>query len=136
MAKKVKSPLASIIPPIINPEDFGGFPAFRETFLVLVTDPQANDTIRSFGKLMQELVLAARSEWPSQPEGTFRADLRAAVADLRQIQGSLLEFTGDSFGPVTKHEAFLAGLGNEIASELGRLADRLEAELGSFRGKV
>jgi hypothetical protein len=66
----------------------------------------------------------------------LRASLRAAVADLRHVQGSLLEWTGENFPPATPHEGHLASVGNEVAHSLGELADRLEKELGSWRGEV
>jgi hypothetical protein len=127
-------PPPSVVPPIIVPEEYEEFPAFRETFLVLFTDPEANATMRAFGKLLLDFVLAAWGEWPNQPEGIFRASLRAAVADLHHVQGALLEWTGENFGPVTPHEEYLASVGTDVAHALGELADKLEKELGSWRG--
>jgi len=123
------------IPPIIAPEDHEEFPTFRETFLVFFTDPEANATMRALGKLLLDFTLATWGEWPEHPEGIFRAELRAVIADLRCAQGSLLELTGEAFSPQTPHEGHLASIGNRIAHEVGQLADRLENELGSWRGE-
>jgi hypothetical protein len=114
-------------PPVIAPEDHEEFPAFRETFLVFFTEPEANATMRAFGKLLLDFTLATWGEWPNQPEGMFRASLRAAVADLRCAQGSLLELTGDSFAPETPHEGHLASIGTDVAHAVGELASRLGA---------
>jgi hypothetical protein len=124
------------IPPIIAPEDYEEFPTFRETFLVFFTDPEANATMRALGKLLLDFTLATWGDWPHPPEGMFRASLRSAVADLRHVQGALLEWTGENFGPVTPHEEYLASVGTDVAHALGELADRLEKELGSFRGEA
>jgi hypothetical protein len=124
------------IPPIIAPEDHEEFPTFRETFLVFFTDPEANATMRALGKLLLDFTLATWGDWPDQPEGMFRASLRSAVADLRHVQGSLLEWTGETFSPATPHEGYLATVGDRTARAVGELADRLEAELGSFRGEA
>ena len=124
------------IPPIIDPQRYEEFPVFRETFLVFVTDPTANAAARSFGTLFYDLVLAGWGDWPDPAEGMFRASLRAAIADLRHVQGCLLDWTGDTYTAATPHEGFLANLGEDVGHELGRLADRLEGEMGSFRGEV
>jgi hypothetical protein len=129
-------PPLSIVPPVIAPEDHEEFPTFRETFLVFFTDPEANATMRAFGKLLLDFTLATWGDWPHPPEGMFRASLRSAVADLRHVQGALLEWTGENFGPVTPHEEYLASVGTDVAHALGELADRLEKELGSFRGEA
>jgi hypothetical protein len=122
------------IPPIIDPKEYEEFPAFRETFMVFVTDPAANAALRGFGKLLFDGILAVWGDWPDHPEGMFRASLRAAIADLRHVQGALLEWTGESFTYDTPHEEFLASVGTEVAHSLGELVDRLEGELGSWRG--
>jgi hypothetical protein len=124
------------IPPIIDPKGHEAFPTFRETFLVYFTDPTADAAVRGFGILLFDLLLNSWGEWPKHPEGIFRASLRAVIADLRCAQGSLLELTGDAFSPETPHEGHLASIGNQIAHEVGQLANRLERELGSWRGEV
>ena len=121
------------IPPVIDPQHFEDFPTFRETFLLYVTDPDANAALRGFGKLLFDGILALWGDWPDHPEGLFRASLRAAIADLRHVQGALLEWTGSSRYD-TPHEEYLAGVGTEVAHALGELVDRLEGELGTWRG--
>jgi hypothetical protein len=130
------TPSSPAVPPTIDPAKYEEFPTFRETFLVFFTDPTANATTRAYGKLLYDLVLAAWGDWPDPPEGMLRASLRAAVADLRHVQGALLEWTGESFSPVTPHEGHLASVGDDIARSVGQLADRLEKELGSWRGEA
>jgi len=124
------------IPPIIDPKGHEAFPTFRETFMVYVTDPAANTALRGFGTLLYDFLLNFWGEWPKHPEGIFRAELRAVIADLRCAQGSLMELTGEAFSPETPHEGYLASIGHQIAHEVGRLADRFEQELGSWRGEA
>jgi hypothetical protein len=128
--------LPPAIPPVIDPKRYEEFPTFRETFLVFVTDAKANATLRAFGKLLLDFVLATWGDWPDPPEGMFRASLRAVVADLRHIEGALTEWAGEDFAPATSHEEFLAGVGIDVAHALAELADRLEKELGSWRGEA
>jgi len=130
------APPAAAVPPIIDPKRHEDFPTFRETFLVYFTDPAADAAVRGFGTLLYDFLLNSWGEWPKHPEGIFRASLRAVVADLRCAQGSLLELTGEAFSPGTPHEGHLASIGYQIAHEVGQLADRLERELGSWRGEA
>jgi hypothetical protein len=127
-------PPVPAMPPRIDPSRFEDFPAFRESFLICVSDPRANNTLRAFGKLLHELVLGAWRDWPVQREGIFRASLRAAVADLRHVQGSLAENTGPD-SVAEPDEAHLAKIGAHVARGLEVLADRLELELNSWQAE-
>ena len=124
------------IPPIIDPAKFEDFATFRETFLLYFSDPEANATLRSLGNLLHNFVLEYWRFWPDQPEGLLRASLRAAVADLRHVQGFLTEWAGPNTNHGTPHGEHLAKVGGVVARDLGGLADRLEAELGTWRGEA
>jgi hypothetical protein len=125
-------------PPVIDPADFENFPAFRESFLLYFSDPWANAALRSLGSLLYDFVLEYWHHWPDQPEGLLRASLRAAVAvaDLRHMQGFLTEWASPETAHGSPHEEHLAVFGGGIARDLGVLADRLETELGPWRGEV
>ncbi len=123
----------AVSPPVIRPEEFEDYPAFREVFLLLFTDARANAAMRGFGRVLHELVLEFWGYWPPHPEGLFPAELRAAVADLRQVQGCLQEWTGPACPVDTEHERRLAGVGADVAMAIGELAARLEVELNSWR---
>jgi hypothetical protein len=118
------------VPPTIAPEDFEDYPAFRETFLVFFTDPTANATMRAFGKLLFDFVLATWGDWPDPPEGMLFASLRAAVADLRHLEGSLLEWTDPEMVAFDPAETRAARVSRKLAGDLGALADRLDRTLG------
>ncbi len=120
------------IPPIIDPARFEDFPVLRETFLLYVPDPKANASLRGAADLLFDLILEYWGKWPNHPEGFLRASLRAAVADLRYVQGFLAE--PEEGSQDTPHEEHLAAVGAAIAPEIGALADRLEKELGTWRG--
>ena len=124
------------LPPVIDPAHFEGFPAFRETFLLYFSEPKGNATLRSLGDLLYTLVLEYWQHWPDQPEGLLRASLRAAIADMRHVQGFLAEWAGPDTAHETPHLEHLAKVGGVVARDLGTLADRLEAELGPWRGDV
>jgi hypothetical protein len=121
----------AVSPPIIDPERFEDFSVFRETFLHFVSGAAANATLRAFGDLLYDLILEFWQYWPPQPEGAVQAGIRAAVADLRHVQGFL------SKGPAASYEtpldAHLTRVGSEVALEVGKQADRLERDLSRRR---
>ena len=124
------------IPPIIDPAMFESFPAFRETFLLYFPDPGANDALRAVGELLYDMVLEYWQHWPDHPEGLIRAQLRAAVADLRHLQGFLAELATAEDGSPTPHEAHLCRVAGDVSRDLATVADRVEKELGTWRGEV
>jgi len=76
--------------PRIDPAQWEEHEGFRETLLLHYTDPEANETLRRLGKLMSDLSLESAPSWPHHyPEGETRAELAAALADLRHLQGFL-----------------------------------------------
>jgi hypothetical protein len=118
-------------PPAVSPARFEDFPAFRETFLGVFTDPTYNAALRQVGNLIFEMALEYRGQWPNQPEGVIRSELRALVADLRVIQGHLdsLADPGNASPNTDQEERHLAVAGR-IAEDVRHAADTLELELG------
>jgi hypothetical protein len=123
-------------PPLIDPEQFEDFMAFRETFMVFFPDRRANGEMRGFARLLFEMVIETWGGWPDHPEGIFPAELRAAVADMRFLQGAMSSWCGPAFTASGEYEVRLAGVGADVALAIGELADRLETELDSWLGKV
>ncbi|HEX4960911.1 MAG TPA: hypothetical protein VF173_08740 [Thermoanaerobaculia bacterium] len=135
--REVEEELAppAAIPPLIDPKLWESFPVYRETFLVYVTDPKRNADLRGYGELLHELVLEFAEYWPDQPEGWIRSNLRAAVADLRHLEGflaSLGEFPPEN----ERFEAHLCRMAGRLAAEVAAVAGQIERELGSWRGEA
>ena len=92
-------------PPTVDPARHEDFPAFRETFLGIFTDPTYNAALRDVGNLLYEMALEHRGYWPDEPEGVIRSELRALVADLRVIQGHLSSMSNpENASPNTEQE--------------------------------
>jgi hypothetical protein len=121
------------IPPRIDPDRWEDFPVFRETFLAYFTVPKYNFALRTVGKMLLEMTLASWGEWPDQPEGLRRAELRAAVADLRHLEGYLV--TAGSDPPDDPYEAALCRTAVLMSQEVGSVAEHIEAKLGTWRGE-
>jgi hypothetical protein len=116
--------------PRIDPSLWEKHEGFRETLLLYFTEPGANKTLRDLGALLFDLSLLGAESWPHHSEGETRAELRAAVADLRHLEGFLA-----SVG--REHEVSSLSLTDEALSrfaagealEVGAIAERIEEEL-------
>ncbi|HEX4966341.1 MAG TPA: hypothetical protein VF173_36370 [Thermoanaerobaculia bacterium] len=128
-------PEKAVSPPVIPPDRWEDFPCFREIFLVMFTDARANAAMRAFGHLQYEMVIETWGQWPDHREGIFPAELRAAVADLRHVQGAMASWCGPAFSNSSEYEIRLAEVGKAVALAIGELTDRLEVELNSWQGK-
>lgn len=117
--------------PRIDPASWEEGEGFRETLLLHVTDPTANITLRSLGGLFFNLFLECAPSYPHHSEGETRSELRAALADLRHLEGFLAsvgrEHEISSLSPADDELSQFAG---SQALELGRVADEIELVLG------
>ena len=123
------------IPPLVRPDRWEDFAVYRETFLVYFTEPRDNVALRDSGRLTHNMALEYYRHWPDQPEGWTRSHLRAAVADLRHLEGFLATF-GENPPEDHPHEAHLCRTAGKMARKVASVADQLEKELGSWRGEA
>jgi len=118
-------------PPVLDPARWEDFEGFRETFLLNFSDPRDNAALRALGRVLYHLILEAAHVMPGPPEGWVRTHLRAAVADLRFLQG-FLSFVGEERQntDLPADEEDLCRVVAGKARSLGRIADGIEARLG------
>jgi hypothetical protein len=119
--------------PQIDPQRWEKHEGFRETLLLHFTHPKANRTLRDLGDLLFDLSLKAAPSWPHHSEGETRAELRAAVADLRHLEGFLAsvgrEHVLSSLSPADEAlSRFAAG----EALEVRAIALQIEEELSRW----
>jgi len=106
---------------------------FRETFLYYFTQPEAAHVLRRVGVLLYDMTLGAGGEWPDWPESQTRAEFRAAVADLFQMQGLLSAIWKDGeLSTVPAEDAPLC----KRALDWSRVAARLAREIDEALGPV
>ena len=116
--------------PRIDPAEWEEHEGFRETLLLHFTDPEANSTLRRAGSLLFSLSLEAAALWPHHPEGETRAELRAAVADLRHLEGFLAAVGREhEVSSLSEDEDVLSLVAARQAVELSRIAEEIEAAL-------
>jgi hypothetical protein len=131
-------PVPAVTPPTIDPARWEDSEGFRESFLLYFTRADANAALRTVAMLLYDLVLDAGTVlMPDHPEGWARAQVRAALADLRHMQGYLESLTkeaeGSSLEPYEEHLYRFAGARSAV---LATVADEIEAQLGPWRGEI
>src|SRR3954470_13151418 len=110
--------------PRIDPAHFEESEGFRETLLVRYTEPQANETLRRLGVLLFDLSLTHAEDWPHHSEGETRAELSAALADLRHLQGFLSSVGREhEISSLSDADDALSIFAGEQAGELARIGD-------------
>ena len=128
------APPAAVLPPTIDPARWEDFPTFRESLLRHCTGPAANAAMRAFGDLLFEMILEWNNTQPDDPEGYVRHDLRAALADLRALEG-FLAYIGretedlDEDDPEDADSYQLCELAERMAGRLARIAAEIEKAL-------
>lgn len=117
--------------PRIDPAQWEEHEGFRETLLLHFTDPEANTTLRRLGDLFLTLSLECAPSWPHHPEGETRSELRAALADLRHLEGFLSgvgqEHVVSSLGD---DDDALSRFAARQAQKVARIAEEIEQAIG------
>lgn len=117
-------------PPVISPENWESFQGFRETFLMHFPGVDVNAAFRTLATLVYDLILETPAVQPDPPEGHIRTHLRAAIADLRFLQGYLQTLSQD-MSPTPEDEPLCRAAGTR-AILLERITDELEQHLGAL----
>ena len=137
MPEHVEStPPPALTPPTLDPGRWEDFNGYRETFLVYFPDPFANASLRKAADLYYQLVLESPVVMPAPPEGWVRSQIRAALADLRFLQGFLASLGDEADTSNTPHEEHLCRFAGKRAEVIARAADEIEAQLGAWRGET
>lgn len=118
------------VPPDLDPTRWEDFEGFRETFLLNFTDPEHNRALRTVACLLYNLILEAAHAMPETEEGWVRAHVRAALADLRFLQG-FLTFLGEErrAESLPEDDRVLCRAVGRKARALGRIAEEIAGAL-------
>lgn len=129
-------PVPALTPPTLDPARWEDFNGYRETFLLYFPDPTANASLRKAADLYYQLILESPVVMPAPPEGWVRSQIRAALADLRFLQGFLASLGDEADTSNTPHEEHLCRFAGKRAEVIGKAADEIEAQLGAWRGET
>ena len=118
------------VPPVIQPAAWEDYPVFRETALIYLSEPEFNAAIRTAGDYFFGMLLECYADWPEWAESSTRTELRAAVADLRHLQGFLASVGQERrVASLSPGDVRLSRHASGAARMLKRLADSIESKL-------
>jgi hypothetical protein len=117
-------------PPVIDPAAWEDYPAFRETFLMYFTPPGYAAALRTVGEMLHTMILENYRPWPGWPESSTRTEMRAALADLRHLQGFLASVGREKdLSSLDPEDAYLSNTAARLARQIKHAADGIEREL-------
>src|SRR4051812_15841629 len=123
-------PLAAT-PPTIDPAAWEDYPAFRETFLMYFTPPGYAAALRTVGEMLHTMILESYDPWLGWPESSTRTEMRAALADLRHLQGFLASVGREKeLSSLDPEDAYLSNTAARLSRQIKHAADGIERELG------
>ena len=129
------TPPPAATPPTIDPAVWEDFPAFRETFLMYFTPPGYAAALRTVGEMLHTMILENYRPWPGWPESSTRTEMRAAVADLRHMQGFLASVGRErELSSLDPEDAYLSQIAGKLARQLKHATDGIERELDGVPG--
>ncbi len=117
--------------PVIDPDAFEEYDGLRESTLAVFTDAKVNTLLREFVDFIYTVCLEYSKYWPREPEGSFKHQTRAALADLRHLQGYVAMLAQQHVDAALEDdEEHLSRLCGRLAPRLAKIGDTLERELG------
>jgi hypothetical protein len=118
------------VPPEIDPNAWEDYPAFRETFLMYFTPPGYAEALRTVGEMLHAMILESYDPWPGWPESSTRTEMRAALADLRHLQGFLASVGREKeLSSLDAEDAYLSQIAGKLSRQIKHAADGIEREL-------
>jgi hypothetical protein len=121
-------------PPATPPGDWEKLPAFRQTFLMYVTPPGYAAALQGVGEMLYSLMLETPAEWPGWTESATRTEMRAALADLRHLQGFLASVGRErEVSSLDPEDAYLSQIAAKLSRQIGHAADGIDCELAGVR---
>lgn len=118
------------VPATIDPAAWEDFPVFRETFLLYISEPSFNAALRTAAEHFFTMMLESYDRWPAWRESSTRTELRAAVADMRHLQGFLATVGKERrLSSLDPGDAKLSKLSSGMARLMRRAANMIEREL-------
>jgi hypothetical protein len=122
------------VPPVIDPAAWEDYAAFRETFLMYFTPPGYAAALRTVGEMLHTMILENYRPWPGWPESSTRTEMRAALADLRHLQGFLASVGRErELSSLDAEDAYLSTLAAKLARQLRVVGDGIERELAGVQ---
>ena len=115
----------------LQPSSWEAHAVFRETYLHLYPETHIRDAFRSVGVTLYDNALLHEETYKERSEVPVKADLRAALRDLRQLQGYIHHLGAEPGSVDDPEQVQLHLLAVELSEQLGAEAARFEEILGT-----
>ncbi len=115
----------------LQPAHWEAHAVFRETYLHLYPEAHIRDAFRSVGVTLYDNALLHEETYKERGEVPVKSDLRAALRDLRQLQGYIHHLGAEPGSVDDPEQVQLHLLAVELSEGLGAQAARLEEILGT-----
>jgi hypothetical protein len=123
-------PPAAAVPSTIDPAAWEAFPVFRESFLMYISEPSFNASLRTAAEHFFGMLLETYQHWPAWQETTTRTEMRAALGDLRHLQGFLASVGKERrLSSLDEGDARLSKHASQVARLLKQVGDTIERKL-------
>ena len=111
-----------------HPSPWNEGEAIRESILLYIDDPEHREILRAFGRVIFDLAIES-TRLPFE-ESMTHAELRAAIGDLRHVEGFLdsVRRSADE-SDLPPEEEDLAIFAGRLARQVGGLVESIEARL-------
>ena len=118
------------VPATIDPAAWEDFPVFRESFLMYISEPAFNASLRTAAEHFFAMLLETYERWPAWRESSTRIEMLAAVADMRHLQGFLASIGQErNLSSLDSGDAKLSKHASQVARLLKQVADTIERKL-------
>ncbi len=118
-------------PSALQPRHWEAHAVFRETYLHLYPEAYNRDAFRSVGVTLYDNALLHEETYKERGEVPVKSDLRAALRDLRQLQGYIHHLGAEAGSDDDPEIVQFQSLAIEVSEQLGVQAAQLEASLGA-----
>ena len=121
-------PTPAAVPATIDPALWESYPVFRESFLMYISEPGFNAALRTAAEHFFGMLLETYDRWPAWQESSTRTEMRAALGDLRHLQGFMASIGQErhlsSLDPgdakLSKHASQVARLLKQVGDTMAR----------------
>jgi hypothetical protein len=95
-----------------------------------LTPPGYAAALRTVGEMLHTMILESYNPWPGWPESSTRTEMRAALADLRHLQGFLASVGRErELSSLDPEDAYLSNVAAKLSRQIKHAADGIEREL-------
>jgi hypothetical protein len=94
------------------------------------TPPGYAPALRTVGEMLHTMILESYDPGPEWPESSTRTEMRAALEDLRHLQGFFASVVRErELSSLNPEDAYLPNIAAKLSRQIGHAANGIEREL-------